>query len=279
MSDLRIRPMTPDDVAPVAAMYLAQGWGERREYLEWSLANPAIQALVGLRRGAIVATGMAAVNGDVGWVGSIFVDGSLRSRGYGRAMTEAACDLIDAAGCRTQALIASPFGKPLYDRMGFRVVEHYQVLQAGALASPPAPPPGRTLRPIRPGDLPAVFALDRRATGEDRSGLLTSLTGSGWVVESADELHGYLLSILPDFATVTATDPEDAICLLDELRHLAAGRSEVACAAVPASCEAGWRRLEGLGWRPLFQTPRMLRGADIDWEPELIWGILSFGFG
>ncbi len=279
MTDLRIRPMTPDDVAPVAAMYLAQGWGERREYLEWSLANPAIQALVGRQRGAIVATGMAAINGDVGWVGSIFVDGSLRGRGYGRAMTEASCELIDAAGCGTQALIASPFGKPLYDRMGFRVVEHYQVLEAEPVAAPPAPPPGRTLRPMRPGDLPAVFALDRRATGEDRSGLLTSLTRSGWVVESAAELRGYLLSILPDFATVTAADPEDAICLLDQLRHLAAGRSDVACAVVPAPREAAWRRLEGLGWKPLFQTPRMLRGADIDWEPELIWGILSFGFG
>jgi GNAT superfamily N-acetyltransferase len=279
MTDLRIRAMTPDDVAPAAAMYLAQGWGERREYLEWSLANPSIQALVGLLEGRIVATAMAAINGDVGWVGSIFVDGSLRGRGYGRAMTEASCELIDAAGCRTQALIASPFGKPLYDGMGFRVVDHYQVLEAEPLAAPPAPPPGRILRPMGPGDLPAVFALDRRATGEDRSGLLTSLVPTGWVIEAGPELRGYLLSILPDFATVTAPDPEDAICLLDKLRHLAAGRSEVACAAVPASCEAAWRRLEGLGWKPLFQTPRMLRGADIDWEPELIWGILSFGFG
>jgi GNAT superfamily N-acetyltransferase len=271
--------MTADDVAPAAAMYLAQGWGERQEYLSWAAANPAIRSLVGLLEGRIVATAMATINGDVGWVGSIFVDDSLRGRGYGRAMTDAACDLIDAAGCRTQALIASPFGKPLYDKMGFRVDEDYCVLEAPALREAPAPPEGRVLRPMRPDDLPAVFALDRRATGEDRSLLLESLTSAGWVLERDGELSGSLLSILPDFAAIAAPDPNDGLCLLDQLRHLAAGRAEVACAAVPASSVAAWRGLEALGWKPLFRTPRMLRGPAVDWEPQMIWSILSFGFG
>src|SRR5664280_192366 len=121
-----IRDMTPADIDPAVAMYGAGGWGERREYLEWELANPAIQILVGLRDGAVVATGMATINGDVGWIGSIFVDRTMRSQGYGRALTEAACERVEAAGCRTQALIASPYGKPLYDKMGFRVDALYQ---------------------------------------------------------------------------------------------------------------------------------------------------------
>jgi len=279
MNAVQIRPMTPADVAPAAAMYLAGGWGERQEYLAWAVANPAIQPLVGMRDDAVVATGMATINGDVGWVGSIFVDAAVRSQGYGRALTDAACELIDAAGCRTQALIASPYGKPLYDKMGFRVVEQYQVLEAGSLDAPPAPPPGRVLRPMRLSDMEAAFSLDRRATGEDRSGLLASRAPAGWVLEAGPELRGYLVSILPDFATIVAPDPEDGVCLLDQLRHLAAGRSETACAAVPASHEAAWHGLEQLGWKPLFQTPRMLRGPDIDWNPNLIWSILSFGFG
>ena len=279
MTVLQIRPMTADDVAPAAAMYLAQGWGERQEYLAWAVANPAIRPLVGLLDGRVVATGMATINGDVGWVGSIFVDAALRGRGYGRLLTEAACELIDAAGCRTQALIASPYGKPLYDKMGFRVVEQYRVLEKPALADAPAPPPGLVLRPMRPQDLGAVMALDRRATGEDRAGLLASLTSTGWVLEADGELRGYLVSILPDFGTIVAPDAADGACLLNQLRYLAAGRAETVHAAVPASHEAGCLDLERLGWKPLFQTPRMLRGAEVDWEPELIWSILSFGFG
>jgi GNAT superfamily N-acetyltransferase len=279
MAELEIRPMTPADVEPAEAMYRAGGWGERREYLEWELANPAIGMLVGMRDGSLVATGTASIHGPVGWVGSIFVDISLRSRGYGRAMTEAACALIDSAGCRTQALIASTFGKPLYDDMGFRVDEQYQILEAGPLATAPNPPPGRILRSMRPDDLDRVHALDRRATGEDRGRLLDSLAPSGWVVESGGELGGYLVSILPSSGAVVAPEIDDAACLLDQLRHLGLGRAKAVRAAVPLTHESGRHGLERRGWSPAFQTPRMLRGPQIDWEPTLIWGVLGFAFG
>ncbi|MGD0248253.1 MAG: GNAT family N-acetyltransferase [Candidatus Limnocylindrales bacterium] len=279
MTDLEIRPMTAADIDAAVAMYQAGGWGERRRYLEWQFASPAMRLLVGVRDGAVVATGMAAINGPVGWIGSIFVDASMRSRGYGQALTEAACALIDAAGCRTQALIASPLGKPLYDKMGFRVDEYYQILEAVPLANAPTPPPGRILRPMRPEDLDRVHALDRQATGEDRSYILDSLAGSGWVVESEGELEGFLVSILPGGGTVVAPEIDDAVCLLDQLRHLGVGRTETFHAAVPQVHESGWRGLEQLGWNRSFLTPRMLRGPAIDWDPTLIWGVLTFAFG
>ena len=60
MTDLEIRAMTPADVEPAVAMYRAGGWGERREYLEWELANPAIGMLVGICDGALVGTATAS---------------------------------------------------------------------------------------------------------------------------------------------------------------------------------------------------------------------------
>jgi ribosomal protein S18 acetylase RimI-like enzyme len=279
MGALQIRPMMESDVPAAVAIYHAGGWGERRDYLDWALANPAMQLLVGELDGAVAGTAMATINGSVGWVGSIFVDAALRSRGYGRALTEAACRLIDAAGCTTQALIASPYGQPLYATMGFRIVEYYQILEAEPLARAPSPPPGRVLRPMRPNDLGRVAALDWRATAEDRRDLLASLAHSGWLVESGDELRGFLVSIHLDSAAVVALDLDDAVCLLDQLRHLTAGRAEAAHAAVPGSNEAGIAALEALGWRREFETPRMLRGEDVAWDPKLIWGVGSFGFG
>ena len=283
MTDLEIRPMTAADVEAAAAVYRAGGWGERRDMLEWVLANPTIRPLVGLADGAVVATAMATINGPVGWVGSIFVDAALRSRGYGRAMTAAACELIDAAACRTQILIASTYGRPLYDKMGFRLDEEYQVLEAPPLdplaAGATPPPPGTRLRRMRPEDLGGVFALDRRATGEDRSAIIGTLLSSGWVLERGVEPRGYLASIHPDCGAVVALDIEAAACLLDRLRLDAAGRAGSIRAVVPAGHESGWRGLEQLGWTRAFRTPRMLRGDPVDWDPTLIWGVLSFGFG
>jgi GNAT superfamily N-acetyltransferase len=283
VTELEIRDMTPADIEPCVAMYQSGGWEERHDYLAWELANPATQMLVGVRDGSVVATAMATVNGPVGWVGSIFVDATMRSRGYGRVMTEAACALIDAAGCRTQALIASPLGKPLYDTMGFRVDALYQILEAEPLATAPTPPPGRILRPMTAADLDRVCALDRRATGEDRRALIASLVETGWAIEDAAEPDAgacaTLVSILPDEGTLIAPEIDDAVCLLDQLRHLGRGRAKAVRAIVPLVHESGWRGLEERGWNPTFQTPRMLRGEGIAWDPTLIWSILSFGFG
>jgi len=291
VTTFEIREMIAADIEQAVAMYKAGGWGERREYLEWMLATPGVQTLVGVRDGSVVATGMASIHGDVGWVGSIFVDRTMRSQGYGRALTEAAIERIDAAGCRTQALIASEFGKPLYDTMGFRVDAQYQILEAEPLVAAPAPPPAQILRPMTPGDVDGACALDRRATGEDRRALITSLAGSGWVLTGADgagtaegnggpaAMRGFLVSILADSATVIAPDFDDAAVLLEQLRWLGLGHVKTVKAAVPDVHDAGRHKLEARGWSPTFQTPRMLRGPAIDWDPTLIWSILSFGFG
>lgn len=281
MSELEIRDMTAGDIDVAADLYQSGGWVHRRGYLQTILANPTCHQLVGVRDGVVVATGLATVNGPVGWVGSIFVDRSLRSQGLGRAMTEAVCDRLDAAGCTAQALIASEYGRPLYEKMGFRIDAWYQILEAAPIDAAPAPRPGTTLRQMRPDDIDRVGRLDFRATGEDRRELLGPLAGSGWLLEAGDELLGFLIQILPESAALIAPDPADAACLLNLLRHLGRGRTKtVRAVAVAVDAEEQAQRwFDSLGWSPTFATPRMLRGAPVAWDPGLIWSLLSFGFG
>jgi hypothetical protein len=194
-------------------------------------------------------------------------------------MTDAVCDRLDAAGCKTQALIASELGKPIYEKMGFRIDGWYQILEALPLDAAPVPPPGTSLRRIRAEDVDRVGELDRRATGEDRRALLGALAGGAWLLESDEELLGFLVQILPDSAAIVAPDPEDGACLLDLLRHLGRGRSKRVRAVAVKGNEDGQLLLERYGWSPTFATPRMLRGRRIDWDPTLIWSILGFAFG
>lgn len=279
MTELHIRDMAAADIDAAVVLYRSGGWGERGAFLEKLLANPSCQPLVGVRDDAVVATGLATINGPVGWVGSIFVEPSLRSQGLGRAMTEAVCSRLDAAGCTTQELIASEHGRSLYEKMGFRIDGWYQILEALPLDSAPMPPRGTTLRPIRRDDIERIGELDRRATGEDRRGLLGALAVGGWILEAGDELLGFMIQILPDSAALIAPDPDDAACLLNLLRHLGKGRAKTIHAAVVQGNEAGQQRLEDQSWSPTFATPRMLRGQSISWEPQLIWSLLGFAFG
>lgn len=279
MTAFEIRPMTPADIDSAAALYRSGGWDHERPFIEKLLANPVCRSLVGVRDGAVVATGLAALNGPVGWVGSIFVHPELRRRGLGREMTEAVCANIDAAGCKTQALIASEYGRPVYERMGFRIESWYQILEALPLEGAPKPPRGTTLRRMRPDDIDRVGELDRRATGEDRRGLFGPLAADGWLLGSGDDLLGFLISIEAKCGAVVAPDPEDGACLLDLMRHLGRGRAKTLRAAVGRGDEDAQLFLEQRGWGRTFEAPRMLRGPSIDWEPGLIWSLLGFAFG
>jgi GNAT superfamily N-acetyltransferase len=279
MAHLEIRDMGRADIDAVVALCSSGGWEERRSFLETVLANPSCLPLVGKLDGELAATGMATVNGPVGWVGSIFVDSTLRRHGYGRAMTEAVCDRLDNAGCTTHALIASELGKPVYEKMGFRIYGWYQILEALTLEAAPVPPAGTSFRRMRTEDIDRVGELDRRATGEDRRGLLGALADGAWLLESDDELLGFLIQILPDSAAIAAPDPEDGSCLLELLRHLGRGRSKTVRAGLVNGNEDGQLLLESRGWSPTFATPRMLRGRPIAWDPTLIWSILGFAFG
>jgi GNAT superfamily N-acetyltransferase len=281
VTDLEIRAMTAADIPEANELFRSGGWGERRGMLEWTLSVGAIRPLVGIHGGEIVAAGQAAINGPVGWVGSIFVRESLRGHGFGRAMTEAACEVIDTEGCRTQALIASHLGQPLYEKMGFRIDAMYRVYEAAPLGSPPAAPAGAVLRQMRADDIDRVCRLDARATGEDRRALLSALADRGWVLEAnaTGELLGFAISLLPGSGATVAVDPGAGGCLLDQLRYLASGGTMAARAAVVTTNSTGVRMLREWGWEPRFETPRMLRGPAPIWDPTLIWGLLGFAFG
>jgi GNAT superfamily N-acetyltransferase len=290
MSDLTFRPMTPQDVPVAAAIMESGGWRGRRPFLEWCLTNPAIDPLVGLLDGRLVATGQGTRNGSganaVGWVGSIFVDPQLRRRGLGQAITEEVCRRLESAGCSTLALIASDLGRPIYVRMGFRIDAWYQIWEAETTERAPQPREATRLRPMTPADIDRVSELDRRATGEDRSALLRELTETAWLLEADDggEVLGFLAQAHPENGTIVAPHPADAAVLLDLLRKRAHGQAPMARAALvrPPDGEPdpqARQLLADKGWQPHFETPRMLRGPAIDWDPTLIWGVLGFAFG
>ena len=181
---IEIRDLTSADVDAAVALASAQGWRDRRRFYDLVLRTVTSRPRVGTVGGRVVATGIATANGAIGWLGGIVVDARFRQRGYGRAITEDLIRLLRAAGCSTFSLEATSAGRPMYERMGFRLVTHYHQIEAGHLDGLPEPPAGTRVRRLDAADLPAVLELDRAATAEDRSVPLTVLAATGgWVLE------------------------------------------------------------------------------------------------
>lgn len=78
--------------------------------------------------GGIAGTVTCWVCADVLTLYFVGTGGKYRRRGIGAAMTQAALNVGRSMGVSTAALVSSPMGEPVYRRLGFRTVGHYEVL-------------------------------------------------------------------------------------------------------------------------------------------------------
>lgn len=282
-----LRAMTAADIEPATAAILADDWGDRRTWFTFAISHPECLVFVAEGPdGAILGTGVATVSGPVAWIGTIWVASSARGRGIGRALTEAPIEAAEAAGCRTLVLVATEAGRPLYERLGFRVQTWYRTLEAPGLTgstaggSGPARDTAR-VRAYRAADLDVMATLDRRATGEDRRHLLTAFAAPDTTMVLAagsDAPRGFVVRAPWGGGATIAADAEDALAIL-RARRLAAGPDRRVRAGILVENETGARALAEDGWTEAWQAPRLVRGEPLGWHPERIWGQFSHALG
>lgn len=277
-----IRRMRPEDVGEASDLLQHHAFGDRREFLDWAVGQSTIAPFVAEVGGAIVATGVAGAHATTGWVGVIFVAPELRRIGLGSRMTLRVLDELERRGARSQLLIASALGRPVYERLGFRVLDRQirfaiDGLPAGDGAADPR------IRAYRPEDRGAIGALDRAATGEDRNAVLDALvtTDSTLVAVEPDApevVRAYLARTPWRGGALIAPDPADAIRLL-ERRRRSTGISGRAGAGVLESNVAGRVALRAAGWIEEPGGVRMIRGEPLDWQPNAIFGQFNGALG
>jgi ribosomal protein S18 acetylase RimI-like enzyme len=277
---LEMRDMAPSEAEVAIGLARAQGWRDRRRFYDFVFRVPTCQPVVALADGRVVGTGLATAQGSVGWLGAIAVEAAWRRLGIGRAITEELCRRLRAAGCTTLSLEATDDGRPMYERMGFRLAATYHQLQAGHLPDAPVAPAGARVRRLEPADLPAICELDRLATCEDRSVALAVMAGDGRgrVMARDGAVCGFLVPAERAYGPVIAPRFEDGLFLLDLHRHVIPTGADVR-AGIPDPHAAAWRELRSRGWNETWQAPRLILGPDVPWRPDWIWGQMNSAMG
>jgi GNAT superfamily N-acetyltransferase len=91
------------------------------------LEAPGVAGWAGYVDEEAAATSVAMATGDTVGVYNVATMPWLRRRGLGTHMTRLALEHGIQAGCGRAVLQASPTGRPLYERMGFRTVATYRM--------------------------------------------------------------------------------------------------------------------------------------------------------
>ncbi len=167
---LRIRTMTPADIPLGMRLKAQNGWNQLEADWQRLLAMEPGGCFVAEAAGVGVGTACTCVFGPVAWVAMVLVDAERRKQGIGTALMEHALAYLDDRGVRSVRLDATPLGRPIYEKLGFKaeyeLARFEGVLTAGQSAS---------AEKALATDLPELMALDRRVTATARDKFIDRL--------------------------------------------------------------------------------------------------------
>jgi GNAT superfamily N-acetyltransferase len=269
---IRIRRMTAADIPLGMRLKEQAGWNQTEADWRRFLTLEHKGCFVAEYKGEPVGTTTTCIFGKVAWIAMVLVDERVRGRGIGKALMEHALAYLDSTGVPSIRLDATPLGRPLYEKLGFRA--QYELVRfVGEL---PAHGKVAGVRRAKEKDQSELIRLDRRCTRTGRGQLLRQLFAEQpqevWLAETNGIVSGYLA--LRRGSQATQLGP--CICeatlgsmLLNHVCHLYSGvraYMDVPCDNVPASLiPVGW------GFTEQRCLVRMCRGPTVRENLKCLW--------
>jgi predicted N-acetyltransferase YhbS len=169
---VRVRKMHPEDIPAARELSRQQKWPHRA--VDWEFLFRHGSGFIADTDGQVVGTTLIWPYGDgAANLGMVIVSPQCQGQGIGGRLMEAA---LDALGERTVRLNSTEEGRALYTKYGFepvgRIFQHQGLVDAVPLIQLR---PNERVRPIGRNDRSVVLDLDRRATGADRSRVISSI--------------------------------------------------------------------------------------------------------
>jgi GNAT superfamily N-acetyltransferase len=170
-----VRAVQPDDWLHFYALAEEEGW--RVPQIERSLLQGEWSNCVHVLETASTFAGLvtAVAHQQSGWIGNLIVPRSLRGRGFGGILFNAALAALTDCGVSNCWLTASELGRPLYEKLGFVAVDQIERWVS-------APPRLRAqVVPAPAGSGKRLLQADKLAWGDSRQVLLEKLAAQGRV--------------------------------------------------------------------------------------------------
>ncbi len=186
LASLPIRRLTLRDLTACADLSEDRGWS--REEYKWGLLLTAGKGYgIDDPDGGLVAACVVTEYGpreqpSLAAVGMVLVAERHARRGVGRRLMR---HVVSAMGTTPLTLHATPFGRPLYEELGFKVTGRAEMLRGHFV--PTGDRPEVATRAATAEDLPSVVRLDEAVFGADRTHIVTRLPAFADQLRVAEE--------------------------------------------------------------------------------------------
>ena len=210
----------------------------------------------------IAGTGIAIINGNVSWLGTILVPEKHRNKGIGSSITNHLVEYSKSRGVSSILLIATELGLPVYKKLGFKHDLHYLVFKTGQPVTIKCE--CQYISQICKADYDEIIELDFRISAENRTKLLLNAMNNG-VKFKDDTIKGYYL---PEFGRgLIIADSESAG--IELLKYKISKDNPVI--HIPETNITGQEFLESIGYKQVSKVPRMFLNQNIDWDSSKVY--------
>lgn len=265
---LKILPLLPSDMPDVLNIKPAD-WYSVVTAFQFYFQSAACTPLKVTINQKMVGTGTLILHKNVAWLAHIMVGTEFRNMGIATHLTQ---QLVQMALKKVSSvlLLATPLGKPVYTKLGFKAVSEYLFFNPEKLDEPISP----HIQTYTPRDKMLLEQLDQQITGEIRPKLLKRLIPGTFVYKDQGVLQGCLYAGMGE-GLILADNFKAGTSLL--AFHLL----EPKPLAIPAQNIQLQHFLfdHGFSLDTHRQVCRMIYGNPVDWKPEKIFGRIGGNLG
>jgi GNAT superfamily N-acetyltransferase len=261
-SRLKIRLLCEQDVSGALELCRIAGWNQTQDDWRRLLEYEPMGCFVAERDGQLAATITTTRYGtQLAWVGMMLVHPEFRRRGIATALLQHGLAYLRARGVLCIKLDATPAGRPLYERLGFRGEWNFRRWHREGKDDRDLEVTCGGTRPVKCELHDDIQTLDIEAFGCDRTDFLRHLSTT-----SKTRMHpqgfgmlrrGHLASYLGPITARTAAVARDIVNgLLDDV-------SETVFWDLPQPNEHAVRLAQSLGFQPTRDLTRMWTGPQL----------------
>lgn len=283
---LRIEEFDKEDIPGILDLSASVNWDYDEYEIGTVMSSGKIYGHKNAEGKIVSSAGIIPYENNLASIGMVIVNKDFRGLGLGKEATQKCLDFVSSD--TSVMLIATEEGKPLYEKLGFRVVDRvhkylcdsYTAVKPKLLVNS-----GVSFNEFDERDFTEILNLDTAAFGDKRSNFLHNRINQSKqclvVKDNTGTIIGYGISILGPInlilGPIVAPNVQTAVLLLDRLAFRHQGKLRI---DVPSGNEDLMLFLEQSGFKKVSNPPIMITNSvKMPHRNNTLFGIAAQIFG